>query len=967
MENLDDRINAALGAMASIGPRSLRRYLEQPAPDFDRVDSGQVDRCIELILSSDPNLATRLRFSGLLHSWDNAKGATWTAETARNTNERRSHIYGLLDADGDLRARIDALLPYYPLDEPILIAEQHEDWYRPQEGVRDYYWRTYANYLRQKRSWPIDSLLSLDNSTRAIVECLADPESPKAYASRGLVVGYVQSGKTANFTGVVARAADAGYRLIIVLAGTWNILRNQTQRRFDKELLGKELLSNDEGYTIRAPADWTEFLEHGFDPVEQGHFAWQRLTRPDIDFRRLKAAINTLDYERLDKSAPIYSPTNLHALPTKLLVIKKHSLILANLVKDLKLIRTRLNDLPTLIIDDESDQAGLNTADPAKAAKPDEERTKTNRRIVELLELFPRGQYVGYTATPYANALVDPDDPKDLFPKDFILSLPRPTGYMGVSDFFDPTVSFADLVADDYSQPEIAYIRRVKALIDEDDGDLAAALRGYVLSGALKLYRLQQDPVRYKAEFFRHHTMLVHTSPRKGVQESLADRVQRLWDACVFNAPTGLDALEQLWKEDFLPVCKAQGDELVPGSWSALAPYLTETIGRVERGNKIYLVVNSDTKEAPDFSAAPVWKVVIGGNKLSRGYTLEGLTTSYYRRVAGAADTLMQMGRWFGFRPGYFDLVRVYLGVSEGKKEQKSKADLVALFKEACRMEERFRTEIERYVRKAGQRKITPKQIPPLISLSGSLPPTSRNKMFNAVLVDKNYGGQRSMLTMSPSKRPAMDENIETLHQLLAASKPIGRSILGGASSEGKKVSADMFVCRFTSKELSAFLTNYRWLESDYAEDERPADATHQIAFLGRKDNQIDSWLLLAPQRSVSFGPPLPVPNWGSLAVKERHRLEERGFQVFGEPSHRRIADFLAGLKSSKDPIAKPNEATSQLKVPKQGVMLLYPVREEPSVQVSVGFELLFPKNDLPFELNLSVRKKGEQLIVEEA
>src|SRR5688572_18932429 len=198
------------------------------------------------------------------------------------------------------------------------------------------------------RRWEDDSLQNIDNSTLAIVECLADPESPVAYASRGLVMGYVQSGKTANFTGVVARAADAGYRLIIVLAGTWNILRNQTQRRLDKELLGKELLRNDEAYTPHPPPDWSDFLEHGADPTSLGHYTWQRLTRPDIDFRRLREAIDNLEFERLNKAAPLYDPSNLHTLPVKLLVVKKHSGILENLVKDLNLIQTRLTDLPAL-------------------------------------------------------------------------------------------------------------------------------------------------------------------------------------------------------------------------------------------------------------------------------------------------------------------------------------------------------------------------------------------------------------------------------------------------------------------------------------------------------------------------------------------------------------------------------------------------------------------------------------------
>ena len=179
-------------------------------------------------------------------------------------------------------------IPFYRLQEPLIIAAEHRDWYEPTTGIRDYYWKTYVTYLHDRRGWDPDSLLNMDNTTRSDPWNVWQIPNQQSYASRGLVMGYVQSGKTANFTGVVARAADAGYRLIIVLAGTWNILRNQTQRRFDKELLGKELLKNDEAYALHQPPDWDEFLEHGTDPAELGHYAWQRLTRPDIDFRRLK-------------------------------------------------------------------------------------------------------------------------------------------------------------------------------------------------------------------------------------------------------------------------------------------------------------------------------------------------------------------------------------------------------------------------------------------------------------------------------------------------------------------------------------------------------------------------------------------------------------------------------------------------------------------------------------------------------
>jgi hypothetical protein len=955
MARFSERIEIALGAMTA-APRNLRAYLGRPGPDVEEASASEIEDAINLLLSADPNNSARLRFSNLLRSWDNAKDSRWTGDTARNSAARRKRIHELLKSDSDLERRIDVLLPFYHLEEPLVICEEHQDWYAPRVGIRDYYWRTYVRYLQERRKWDDASVLDIDNSTRAIVECLANPESKDSYASRGLVMGYVQSGKTANFAGVVARAADAGYRLIIVLAGTWNILRNQTQRRFDKELLGKELLKNDEDYTLHPPSDWDEFLEHGVDPVELGHYTWQRLTRPHIDFSRLKAAIDNLEFEKRNKAAPIHDPSNLHALPVKLLVVKKHSGILAGLAKDLKLIRARLTELPTLIIDDESDQAGINTVDPKRAAKSSKERSKTNLRIVELLGLFPRGQYVGYTATPYANALVAPDDPEDLFPRDFIVSLDRPRGYMGISDFFDPLVAYQDLKKDDYSQSEIAFIRRVDNPPDADDKDLKRALRSYVLAGGLKVWRYAKDPVRYKAEHFRHHTMLIHTSSLTGEHASLAERLQKLWDQCTFNSPEGLTELQNLWNEDYAKVSAAKGKEIVPGAFNEIIIHLSEAIKRIEKGQRIFLVVNSSPRaEAPDFSTAPVWKVVVGGNKLSRGYTIEGLTVSYYRRVAGTADTLMQMGRWFGFRPGYQDLVRVFLGVAEGKKRD---TDLVSLFKDVCRMEERFREEIKRYVRRPGAKPITPKQIPPLISVSGSLPPTAGNKMFNAVLLSKNFGGQWSQPTLLPTTTTAMDRNVKVLASLVDASEALGKEALG----EDRTV-ADSFLFEVVNERLIEFLKAYSWLEEDYKYPERPADIGLQIEFLEKQKHGITSWLIAAPQRKSSFGPPLRLNGVKDFAVKERHRSEPgRGFQVFGEPMHRTIAEFLAGIKPGKSKLAAPNATTKALFNEHRGIFLLYPVREDEKEKekVSVGFELLYPTNDIGFDMNFTVRRKAE-------
>lgn len=952
-----DRIKAALGAMMD-RPRALVNYLQKPGPDFDSAEEQDVEKMLSAILSPDPNDSTRIRFSNLLHSWDNAKDGEWVGQTVRNSAARRARIHTLLKSDKALIERIDSLLPYYPLEEPLIIAEDHDDWYVPAVGVRDYYWRTYTKYLREQRSWSEVALLNLDNSTRSILECLSNPESKNVYSSRGLVMGYVQSGKTANFAGLVARAADAGYRLIIVLAGTWNILRNQTQRRFDKELLGKELLHNDDTYQNRRPSDWSEFLEHGAYPADLGHYTWQRLTRPDIDFKGLKAAIDSLEYEKRHKHLPLHHPDNVHHLPVKLLVVKKNSAVLRKLAGDLGKLKTRLAEIPALVIDDESDQAGLNTVDPAKA-QAGKDRTATNEGILRLLKLLPRGQYVGYSATPYANALVNPDDPEDLFPKDFIISLDRPIGYMGVSDFFDPFVDYDDLTKGDFAQPELAFIRRVEAPQAEDDDDLKQALRSYVLAGAMKLYRQSEDAARYKPESLKHHTMLIHTSSRKGVHASLAERILDLWNQCAFNSPDGLNELRKLWESDFLPVSQVQAkDELSPASFSELKSHLAASVQKITRDSHFVRVVNSDKDEAPDFTHGPVWKIVVGGNKLSRGYTVEGLTISYYRRVANTADTLMQMGRWFGFRPGYRDLVRVFLGVQEGKGQS---LDLVGLFKEVCRMEERFREELKRYVRRSDAPRITPRQIPPLIAISGNLPPTARNKMFNAVVAKKNFGGRWSMPTLTAAKDSNLTLNVQTLSRLVNSATPLSISSLDGTlSGVSVPVTIACAVFRASNTDVVRFLSDYRWLEDEFSHPHRPPDMTLQIEFLNRQEHGIDSWLIIAPQRQESFGRSLMI-NGRPFAVKKRSRINGRGFKVFGEGRHRTMAGYLAGITFDRAPfIESPGAATKGLASKKNAIMLVYPVRETENQAVSVGFEMLFPVNNLPFDLGFTVRRRSE-------
>ena len=201
-----------------------------------------------------------------------------------------------------------------------------------------------------------------------------------------------------------------------------------------------------------------------------------------------------------------------------------------------------LDQVPTLLIDDESDQASINVfRGPNK-----EEKTATNRAITDLLKLLPRGQYIGYTATPFANVFVDPNNEEDIFPKDFLISLPRPNSYMGVSDFYDLNGS-KEIPG---SQPNKRdYVREVSGP-DKADDNLPKAIDAFVLSGAIKLFRERAD----LGIGFKHHTMLAHSSAHVADHQALAHSICRIYARAAYDGGAGLEQLRRLFEDDFRPV-----------------------------------------------------------------------------------------------------------------------------------------------------------------------------------------------------------------------------------------------------------------------------------------------------------------------------------------------------------------------------------------------------------------------------
>ncbi|MEO4037825.1 Z1 domain-containing protein [Micrococcaceae bacterium Sec6.3] len=784
-----EAIVRALRAMEGYAPTPL---LEEVNHHLRRTGQSLTEEeLVEMATASDPNDKARLQFHVQLSRWDASDDEDWTKGTLPHGEQRRALTLSLLGLGKDSENTIDAA---YPLDLGAVViakAAEWDPWYTDEVAAeRAFYWTAYRKVLEGKIGG--EATNELDRVTHEVVRRLADPTRKESYQSKGLVVGHVQSGKTANFTGVVAKAVDAGYRLVIVLTGTIELLRGQTQRRIDMELVGEENILGghdkhnleqvkDVDYAGAGDKDWIagKFVRHGKHPKDLGRPGIRRLTDASGDYKSLKNPLGYLDFRATDHlvnpQLPLYDASNLFGTDIRLAVVKKERNALQNLIKDLKATRVKLAEIPTLIIDDEADQASINTKDNRKKSKEDRERTTINKLIAELLHELPRSQYIAYTATPFANVFVDPDDVDDIFPKDFIVSLEPPMAYMGGKAFHDLDRDPDGLDEADVSAPENslvlsnerAYIRDLTADLDNDQqkrrDELRAALDSFVLSGALKLHRRS---VGHPGDY-RHHTMLVHESVRQQDHKELADTVEDVWKSAGYSTPEGMRRLHQLYKDDFAPVTAARAPQApTPADFKELLPFIGEAVTRINGGTRPVIIVNGAaekdyTQPDLDFQADDVWKVLVGGAKLSRGFTVEGLTTTYYTRRTTAADTLMQMGRWFGYRPGYGDLVRLYIGRNVPGPRKGSTVDLYKAFEAVVRDEEDFREQLRQYrgLDEDGRPRVRPIDVPPLVFQSLPwLTPTGRNKMFNAELTRKGEGGKVRDFFQHPRRDPDINE-----------------------------------------------------------------------------------------------------------------------------------------------------------------------------------------------------------------
>ncbi|MFZ1827257.1 MAG: Z1 domain-containing protein [Candidatus Competibacteraceae bacterium] len=604
--------------------------------------------------------------------------------------------------DIDCSAVIDELIRRFSQwigkDSTLRNGEGHIPWLTAARKQEWPYWQRYREWLERRLSFV--AVDALDQSTDWVLSLLEDPQRDGRWDRRGLVVGHVQSGKTSHYTGLINKAADAGYKIIIVLAGLHNNLRAQTQIRLDEGFLGYET-GPVTGDTFRTIGVGELNSDLGIRP----NFATNRSEKGDFSTKVAQ---------------------NFGVSPEKrpwLFVVKKNKTVLKRLLgwiynhvantKDQETGRKIVTHLPLLLIDDEADHASVDTGnqiiDEQGHPDPQHEPTAINRLVRQILHTFSRSAYVGYTATPFANIFIHErgattEEGPDLFPAAFIINLAAPSNYVGPARVFG-------LCVGDLREDGLPLIREV---VDYADGDgtqgwmpqrhknghnplykgqdslppsLVEAIDAFLLSCAVRQLRGQGR---------EHASMLIHVTRFTAVQREVTrqvkdyvrhvkQRIQRKIDHQVL-----VERLATLWELDFMSTGTGINDDLTGSTvrlplWSDILAILPEIIEDIQ-----VRMINGTAKDALDYvehQETGLKVIAIGGDKLARGLTLEGLSVSYFLRASRMYDTLMQMGRWFGYRPGYLDLCRLYTTgdliewfghIADASEELRQEFDLMA-------------------------------------------------------------------------------------------------------------------------------------------------------------------------------------------------------------------------------------------------------------------------------------------------
>ena len=819
------------------------------------------------------------------------------------------------------------------------------------------FWTRYELFLEQKSTWVPATVSRLDQTTDEVLSRLESPSREGKWDRRGLVVGQVQAGKTSHYAGLICKAADAGYKVIVVLAGSTNNLRSQTQLRLDEAFLGF-----DSRITRRFDTTSPRVGVGRIMPLEG---------KPPI------AHTGTNSEDNGDFNAAIAQNFGIQpgGNDPLLMVVKKNKTVLENLREWARGFQSVLDPerghpvqkgVPLLLIDDEADYASINTRplflekNGADASETDP--TTINRLIREILNSFEQSAYVGYTATPFANIFIYPgadhrDYGEDLFPRDFILQLPSPTNYFGAASLFgyqsDPdvgvdearglplTCSVTD--ADDWVPPK----HKKHHLPGMLPGSLEEALLMFLIAVAVR---------RIRGTGGAHNTMLVHVTRFVNVQARIAEQIEeeirRIRKRLRYGERSGdtvLGQLERLWAEQYLPkrteLLEARPeltDDLPAVSWADAKSQLEEVAARIE-----VLKVNGSAGDALAYWNRPegLYSIAVGGDKLSRGLTLEGLTVSYYLRASRLYDTLMQMGRWFGYRPGYLDVCRIY-----------TTPDLKLAYRHLSLVE----LELERDFQQMADARRTPKEFGLKVrSHTGGLAISGVGKLRSGIDMEVSYSGSISESIVFSKDRRDLEFNIGKLEAFLAKNaqraahdRQSDNWILAGVS--GDEIAGFLQGLRTpggATKAVPAILARYiraqipareltSWTVALISNSSAPEEERHELNGVG--------WRIGLTERAELSEPPdadrytirrllNPPDELIDLTVEQRESALERT-----RLWHR---DHPERSRYRTEPTQPGGPFIRETRAPQKGLLLLYLLSETTADTgfPAVGFGVSFP------------------------
>jgi hypothetical protein len=623
------------------------------------------------------------------------------------------------------------------------------------------FWNRYRDYLQIEKNYSDAVLNQLDKLTDRTLDGLFNPNERIIVGKKGLVVGQVQSGKTSNYTGLICKAADAGYKLIIVLAGIHNNLRSQTQLRLDEGFLGfdtqHQRAYNENGVVIGVGIINQKGVAHSLtSSLDNGDFATK--------------VADSMGGFSFNTAEPIIA------------VVKKNSKVLERLHTWLSAKAETLPDgtkkirsKSLLLIDDEADNASINTN------KDDDTATRINQHIKNILNLCERSGYVGYTATPFANIFI-PIKEDDLFPRDFIINIPAPSNYIGPEKVFGLEVLEDDNDENDAILPIVTRVDDYRDSIPnghkKDDqfptelpASLKTAIKCFILTCAIRKLRGQEKV---------HNSMLVHVSRYKRWQKQIKELVENTFNSyrlgIEFNSSSVLNELKKTFEEDHEYNISHAGETINERykSYKTVSQIILDTMPKIDSQVCVHTweevllhlhsasakievrEINGGSGDALNYfdHKDGLSVIAVGGDKLSRGLTLEGLSVSYYLRASRMYDTLMQMGRWFGYRQGYVDLCRLF-----------TSRELNEWFCHITLASEELRSEFDYMSDVAGS---TPEQYALRVRTHpGVLQISASNKIRRAVNVDISWAG-RLVESYQLQKTPKIvQSNLEATKSLI--------------------------------------------------------------------------------------------------------------------------------------------------------------------------------------------------------